>query len=104
MEGKDACLSELNPSGFCKRYVTGYVLYFNNARIRITIFAFFDPDCLLLSNRLFQRNLVPKKFRGIDSKWVPLFRGRKCSFRGIPRFTEESIPRLGKEGNDMKKN
>jgi hypothetical protein len=28
-----------------------------------------------------------KKFRGIDSEWLPLFRGRKCSFQGIPRFT-----------------
>jgi hypothetical protein len=28
---------------------------------------------------------------------------RKCSFRGIPRFTEESIPRLGMEENGMKK-
>jgi hypothetical protein len=49
-----------------------------------------------------QRNFVPKKFRGIDSEWFPLFRGRKCSFQGIPRFTEESIPRLGTEGNGMK--
>ncbi len=32
-----------------------------------------------------------------------LFRGRKCSFRGIPSFTEESIPRLGTEENGMKK-
>ncbi len=39
-----------------------------------------------------QRNFVPKKFRGIDLDWLPLFCGRKCSFRGIPRFTEESIP------------
>ncbi len=27
----------------------------------------------------------------------------KGSFGGIPRFTEESIPKLGKEGNGMKK-
>ncbi len=50
-----------------------------------------------------QRNLIPKKFRGKDSERFSLFRGRKCSFRGIPRFTEESIPKLGTEGNDMKK-
>ncbi len=28
-----------------------------------------------------------EKFRGIDSEWFPLFRGRNCSFRGILRFT-----------------
>jgi hypothetical protein len=39
----------------------------------------------------------------VDSEWVPLFRGIKCSFRGIPRVPEESIPRLGTEGNGMKK-
>ncbi len=39
-----------------------------------------------------QRNFVPKKFRG-----------RKWSFRGIPRFTEESIPKLGTTWNYMKK-
>jgi hypothetical protein len=53
-----------------------------------------------------ERNFVPKnpeKFLGIDSEQLPLFRGRKCSFRGIPRFTEESIPKLGTEGNGMKK-
>jgi hypothetical protein len=39
----------------------------------------------------------------MDSEQLPLFRGRKCSFRGIPRFTEESISNLGTEGNGMKK-
>ncbi len=39
--------------------------------------------------------LVPKKFRGTASEWFPLLRGRKCSFRGIPRSKEESIPKLG---------
>ncbi len=39
--------------------------------------------------------------RGIISEWLPLFRGRKCSFRCIPRFTEKSIPRLGTEENKM---
>jgi hypothetical protein len=33
---------------------------------------------------------------------LPLFRGRNCSLRGIPRFTEESIPRLGTEENTIK--
>ncbi len=33
-----------------------------------------------------QRNFVPKKFRGIDSEWIPFFHGRKWSFRGIPSF------------------
>jgi hypothetical protein len=28
---------------------------------------------------------------------------KNCSFRGIPKFTEESIPRLGTEGNGLKK-
>jgi hypothetical protein len=50
-----------------------------------------------------QRNFIPKKFRGIDSEWYPLFRGRKCSLRGIPRFTEESIPKLGTEWKYRKK-
>ncbi len=45
--------------------------------------------------------LFRTKFRGIDSEWFPLFRGRKRSFRGIPRF--KSIPKLGTERNDMKK-
>ncbi len=49
------------------------------------------------------RNFVPKKFRGKDSEWFPLFRRRKCSFRGIPRFNEEPIRNLGTEWNDMKK-
>jgi hypothetical protein len=44
-----------------------------------------------------------QKFRGIDSEWFPLFRGRKWSFPGIPRFTKEPIPKVGTEGNDMKK-
>jgi hypothetical protein len=50
-----------------------------------------------------QRNFIPKNFRGIDSEWLPLFRGRKCSFRGIPGFTEGLIPKLGTEENGMKK-
>jgi hypothetical protein len=44
-----------------------------------------------------------KTFRGICSEQLPLFRGRKCSFRGIPKFTEESIPKLGTEGNSLNK-
>ncbi len=44
-----------------------------------------------------------KKFRGIHWEQLPLFRGRKFSFRGILKFTEESIPKLGTEGNGMKK-
>ncbi len=32
-----------------------------------------------------------------------LFHGRKCSFRGIPSFTEESILKLGTERNYAKK-
>ncbi len=31
--------------------------------------------------------------------WFPLFRGRKCSFRGIPNSAEEPIPKLGTEQN-----
>ncbi len=50
-----------------------------------------------------QRKFIPKKFVGIDSKWFSIFRRRKWSFWGIPRFTEESIPRLRTEGNGMKK-
>ncbi len=46
-----------------------------------------------------ERNFVPKKFRGIDSERFPLFRGRKCSFRGIPSSAEEPIPKLGTERN-----
>ena len=42
-----------------------------------------------------------KKFRGIDSEWFPLFRGRKHSFRGIPSSEEEPIPMLGTERNGM---
>jgi hypothetical protein len=42
-----------------------------------------------------------KKFRGIDSEWFPLFRGRKPSFRGIPSSAEELIPKLGTERNGM---
>ncbi len=41
------------------------------------------------------------EFRGIDSEWFPLFRGRKCSFRGIPSSAEESIPKLETERNGM---
>jgi hypothetical protein len=44
-----------------------------------------------------------KKFLRIDSEQLPLFRGRNCSFQGILKFTEESIPKLGTEGNDTKK-
>ncbi len=40
-----------------------------------------------------------KKFRGIDSEWFLLFRGRKCSFRGISSSAEEAIPKLGTEQN-----
>ena len=46
-----------------------------------------------------QRNIVLKKFRGIDSEWFPLFGGRKCSFRSIPSSAEEPIPKLGTERN-----
>ncbi len=46
-----------------------------------------------------ERNFVPKKFRGIDSERFPLFRGRKHSFRGIPSSAEEPIPKLGTERN-----
>jgi hypothetical protein len=38
-----------------------------------------------------------KKFRGIDSEWFPLFRGRKYSFRGIPSSAEEPVPKIGTE-------
>jgi hypothetical protein len=38
-----------------------------------------------------------EKFHGIDSERFPLFRGRKCSFRGIPSSAEEPIPKLGTE-------
>jgi hypothetical protein len=61
----------------------------------------------LLQNALSSQGLATekfrKKFRGIDSEWLPLFRRRTCSFRGIPRFTEESIWKLGTEENGMKK-
>ncbi len=46
-----------------------------------------------------ERNFVPKKFRGIDSERFPLFRGRKCSFQGLPSSAEEPIPQLGTEQN-----
>ena len=39
------------------------------------------------------------KVSGIDSERFPLFRGRKCSFRGIPSSAEEPIPKLGTERN-----
>jgi hypothetical protein len=39
-----------------------------------------------------ERNFVAKKFRGIDPELFPLFRGRKHSFRGIPKSAEEPIP------------
>jgi hypothetical protein len=44
-----------------------------------------------------------EKFRGIGSERLPLFRGRKCSFRGIPSSAEEPIPKLGTERNSVKK-
>ncbi len=47
---------------------------------------------LLPPGKGWERNFVLKKFRGIDSERFPLFRGRKCSFRGITRSTEESFP------------
>jgi hypothetical protein len=39
------------------------------------------------------------KYIYIDSEWFPLYRGRKCSFRGIPSSAEEPIPKLGTERN-----
>ncbi len=68
----------------------------------LTPYLTYEHSYLRLSQGL-QRNLVQKKFSGIDSEQLPLFRGRKCSFRGIPKFTEETIPKLGTEGNGMKK-
>ncbi len=47
----------------------------------------------------FSSEIIPGK----RSERFPLFRGKKCSFRGIPRFTEESIPKLGIERNYLKK-
>jgi hypothetical protein len=44
-----------------------------------------------------------EKIRGIDSERLPSFRGRKCSFRGIPISAEEPIPKLGTERNSDKK-
>ncbi len=44
-----------------------------------------------------------EKTLGIDSEWFPIFRGRKCSFQGVPRFTEKSILKLGTDQNYMKK-
>jgi hypothetical protein len=35
----------------------------------------------------------------MDSERIPLFRGRKCSFRGIPSSAEELILKLGTEQN-----
>jgi hypothetical protein len=46
-------------------------------------------------------DFVSGKFRGIE--WFLLFRIRKCSFRGIFRFTEDSIQKLGTEQTYMKK-
>ncbi len=46
-----------------------------------------------------EQNFVPKKFLGIDSERFPLFRRRKCSFRGISSSAEEPIPKLGTEQN-----
>jgi hypothetical protein len=50
-----------------------------------------------------QWNFVPKKFCGVDSEQLPFFCGRKCSLRGIPKFTEKFIPKHGTEGNSMTK-
>ncbi len=50
-----------------------------------------------------ERNFVPKIFRGIDSERFPLFRGRKSSFRGIPSSAEEPVPKLGTERNHAEK-
>ncbi len=44
-----------------------------------------------------QENFVPKKFGGIDSERLLFFSERQCSFRGIPRFMEKSILKLGIE-------
>ena len=52
---------------------------------------------------LSHRILFRKNFRGIYSERFPFFPGSKCSFRGIPRFTEVSITKLGREWNYMKK-
>ncbi len=48
----------------------------------------------------FRPEKIPRNRLG---KVSSLFRVRKCSFRGIPKFTEESIPKLRTEGNGMKK-
>jgi hypothetical protein len=48
-------------------------------------------------------DFVPEKFRRIDSDWFLLFRRRKCSFRDIFKFTEDSIQKLGTEQTYMKK-
>ncbi len=48
-----------------------------------------------------QQNFVPKKIWGIDTERFLLVREKNCSFRGVP--TEESILKLGTEGNGMKK-
>ncbi len=40
-----------------------------------------------------------EKICGIDSKQFLLLRGKKCSFRGIPIFSKESISQFGTERN-----
>jgi len=42
-----------------------------------------------------------EKIPRIYSEQLPLFRGRKCSFRGIPSSAEEPIPKLGTKWNGM---
>jgi hypothetical protein len=49
------------------------------------------------------RNFVLKKFLGKDSERFSLFRGRKCSFQGIPRFMEESMTKLRTDGKYKEK-
>jgi hypothetical protein len=45
--------------------------------------------------------LRSEKIHGIDSERFPLFRERKCSFRGILSSTEEPIPKLRTERKNM---
>jgi hypothetical protein len=56
----------------------------------------FNEGCKCLKLRL-ATELPSEKCCGIDLERFLLFRGRKCSFRGMPRSTEESIPKLGTE-------
>jgi hypothetical protein len=46
----------------------------------------------------FRSEKIPRNRLGT----VSVIPRKKCSFRVIPRFTEESIPRLGTEENGMK--